>query len=234
MMRSVICMPTYCERDNLRPLVEELRVAAPEVDVLVVDDASPDGTGEVADALAAEHAHVSVIHRTGRPSMSAAYIEGFARALDEGYEIVVQMDADFSHQPRYVPRLIEAAKTADVALGSRYVSGGAVDQWSLGRRVASRAGNVYVGAVLGMPCRDATSGFVAWRRHVLKAVDFPDLVSQGRSFQIELKYRAHRQGFTLTEVPIHFWDRVVGASKLTPGGALGSLVRVMKVRLQGD
>lgn len=233
-MRTVICMPTYCERDNLRPLVEELQQVAPEVDVLIVDDASPDGTGEVADELAAALPHVSVIHRTGPRSMAAAYIEAFARALDEGYEVVVQMDADFSHQPRYLPTLLEGVRGSDVALGSRYVSGGAVDQWSLGRRVASRAGNAYVSAVLGMPCQDATSGFVAWRRHVLQAVDFPDLLAQGRSFQIELKYRAHRQGFTIAEVPIHFWDRVVGASKLTPGSAVGSLVRVMKVRLQGD
>ena len=233
-MRAVICLPTYCERDNLGPLVQEVLEVVPDADVLVVDSASPDGTGQLADELAAQYPRVTALHIPGPGSMAAAYVRGFEAALEAGYDVVVQMDADFSHQPRYLPALIAGLEGADVAIGSRYVAGGGVEQWSLARRVASRAGNVYVGAVLAMPYKDSTSGFVAWKRHVLEAVDFAELHAEGRAFQVELKYRAHRLGYTVVEVPIHFWDRVVGASKLTPRSAVDSLVSVLKFRIKGD
>jgi dolichol-phosphate mannosyltransferase len=233
-MRPVICLPTYCERENLGPLVEEILEVVPGADVLVVDSASPDGTGALADTLAARHPRVKVLHIPGPGSMAAAYVQGFKAALERGYDVVVQMDADFSHQPRYLPGLLDGLQNAEVAIGSRYVEGGGVEQWSLARRVVSRAGNLYVGAVLTMPYKDATSGFVAWKRHVLEAVDFEELHAEGRAFQVELKYRAHRLGFSVVEVPIHFWDRVVGASKLTPRSAMDSMVSVLKFRLKGD
>lgn len=233
-MRTVVCIPTYCERENLRPLVEEIVSTVPTVDVMVVDGQSPDGTGALADELAAEHERVRVVHMDAPGTMATAIMEGFRRALAEGYEQVLQMDADFSHQPRFLTAMLEALEGADVVVGSRYVEGGRVGQWSVGRRVVSRAGNLYVGAMLGTPYRDATSGFVGYKRHVLEAVDFEELDGENRGFQIELKYRAHRLGFTIVEVPIHFWDRVVGSSKLTPKIAVDSFVNVLRVRLKGD
>lgn len=233
-MRTVVCIPTYCERENLAPLVEEIVETVPEVDVLVIDGQSPDGTGALADELADKHGRVQALHMAHTGTMATALAEGFRRALSAGYDQIVQMDADFSHQPRYLRGVLDAFERADVVIGSRYVDGGRVDQWSVGRRVVSRAGNIYAGAMLGMPYRDATSGFVGFKRHVLEAVDFEELEGEGRAFQIEMKYRAHRLGFTIVEVPIHFWDRVVGTSKLTSKNAVDSFVSVLKVRLKGD
>jgi dolichol-phosphate mannosyltransferase len=229
-MRSVVCLPTYNERENLRPLVEEL-LAAAELDVLVIDDASPDGTGRLADELAASEPRVKVLHGPGPRGIAEAYKVGFERALADGYGAIVQMDADFSHQPRYLPALLEALERADVAIGSRYARGGAVEKWSLERRVVSRTANVYASAVLELPCRDTTSGFVAYRRHVLEAVDFAAIAPGGQGFQIALKHRAHRLGFTLEEVPIHFWDRVVGRSKLKPEAVVSAAWQVLRLRL---
>lgn len=233
-MRTVICIPTHNECENLAPLVQEVLVADESVDVLIVDGHSTDGTADIALGLAANHERVHTLQPDAAGSVAMAYAAGFRWALDQGYEQVVQMDADFSHQPRYITRLLDGLQRADVVIGSRYVAGGSVDQWSLARRLVSRAGNAYVSTVLQMPYHDATSGFVAYRRHVLEAVDFDELQGEGRAFQVELKYRAHRLGFTVIEVPIHFWDRVVGASKLTTKNAVDSLVNVMKVRLKGD
>jgi len=233
-MRTVICIPTYNECDNLAPLVEEILASIDAVDVMVIDGHSTDGTADIARDLAKKSDRVSLVQPVAGGSVATAYAEGFRQALRDGYEQIVQMDADFSHQPRYLKHLLEGLQTSDVVIGSRYVAGGSVDQWSLARRLVSRAGNVYVGTVLQMPYQDTTSGFVAFRRHVLEAVDFEELQGEGRAFQVELKYRAHRLGFTITEVPIHFWDRVVGSSKLTTMSAVDSLVNVLKVRLKGD
>ncbi len=229
-MRTLVLLPTYQELRNLEPLVEELLREAPQVEVLIIDDASPDGTGTVADNLAKRLPQVRVIHRDRRMGYASAAKDGFAWALSRGYDQVVQMDADYSHQPRYLPSLLEALRTADVALGSRYVQGGRVEQWSVARRLISRAANGYAGLVLRMPYRDSTSGFVAWKSHVLAAVDFPNIAAQGHAFQIELKYRAHRLGFALVEVPIVFWDRVVGDSKLSPSDMVGSAAQVVRLR----
>jgi len=231
-MRSVVLLPTYNERENLPALVEELRATA-DVDVMILDDDSPDGTGHAANLLAKKDQRVRVIHRPHRQGVAKAYQDGFGRALAEGYGRIVQMDADFSHQPRYLPKILEALDAADVAIGSRYSEGGRVEQWGVGRRVVSRAANAYAGLVLGMPYRDATSGFVGWHRHVIEAVKPESIDSEGHAFQVELKFRAHRLGFTIVEVPISFWDRVVGNSKLTQQNAVASAFHLLRLRVKG-
>lgn len=228
--RTVVLLPTYNEHENLPTLVEEIRATAP-VDVMILDDDSPDGTGTAADLLAKKDSAVTVVHRGARQGVAKAYVDGFGRALAARYDQIVQMDADFSHQPRYLPKLLEALERSDVVIGSRYVDGGRVEQWGLGRRVVSRAANAYAGVVLGMPYRDSTSGFVAWRRHVLEAIEPSTLSAEGHAFQIELKFRAHQKGFTISEVPISFWDRVVGSSKLTQQNAAESALHLVRLRL---
>ena len=232
-VRTVVCLPTYQEVKNLDPLVREVLDVAP-VDVLVADDRSSDGTAEAADRLALESKRVFVLHRQGPRSVARAYVDAFTWALDRGYEEIVQMDADFSHQPRYLPALLESLRTADVAIGSRYVAGGGVDSWSLPRRITSQLGNVYARAVMALPYQDITSGFVAFRRQVLEAIDVTDLSGEQRGFQLALKFRAHRAGFKIVEVPIHFWDRVVGASKLTAGDVLRTAASALKLRAVSD
>jgi dolichol-phosphate mannosyltransferase len=230
-MRTVVCLPTYEERENLPALVEELLRTAP-VDLLIMDDASPDGTGQLADELAAHEPRLRVRHGPGRRGIARAYQEALQAALDEGYDQVVQMDADFSHQPRYLPLLLEALTTADVAVGSRYARGGQVEKWSLSRRLVSSAANLYASSVLQLPCRDSTAGFVAYRRHVLEAIDFGAIASDGAALQVALKYRAHRLGFTVVEVPIHVWDRVVGSSKLDVQAVTSAAWQVLQLRVQ--
>lgn len=175
-----------------------------------------------------------MLHRPHKDGVGRAYVAGFQRALDEGFDRIVQMDADFSHQPRYLPELLAALDHAEVAIGSRYVSGGGVETWGLLRRGVSGLGNTWARRALGMPYRDLTSGFGAFRRHVLEAVDLPSMHSEGYSFQIELKYRAHRLGFTIAEVPIVFFDRVVGQSKINKKTIPEALLRVAQMRLTGE
>jgi dolichol-phosphate mannosyltransferase len=230
-MRTVILLPTYNERENLPALIEEIR-ATVDADLMVLDDESPDGTGHAADLLAKKDPKITVVHRSARAGMSKAYLDGFQRALAADYGQIFQMDADFSHQPRYLPKLLAALESADVAIGSRYVSGGRVEQWGLARRGVSRVANVYAGAILGMPYKDTTSGFVGWRRHALEAISPETITSEGHAFQVELKFRAHKRGLSLVEVPISFWDRVVGSSKLTQQNALESALDLARLRLQ--
>jgi dolichol-phosphate mannosyltransferase len=232
-MRTAIVIPTYNERENLSALVDEL-LETTDAEIRVVDDDSPDGTGEVADGLARRLERVQVLHRPHKDGVGRAYVAGFQRALDEGFDRIVQMDADFSHQPRYLPELLAALDHAEVAIGSRYVSGGGVETWGLLRRGVSGLGNTWARRALGMPYRDLTSGFGAFRRHVLEAVDLPSMHSEGYSFQIELKYRAHRLGFTIAEVPIVFFDRVVGQSKINKKTIPEALLRVAQMRLTGE
>jgi dolichol-phosphate mannosyltransferase len=227
-MRAVICMPTYNERENLAALVEEI-VAGAGVDVLILDDDSPDGTGSVADLLSAKFSGVSAVHRSTKEGLGAAYKDGFARALAAGYDAIFEMDADFSHQPRYLPDLIAALEDADVAIGSRYVEGGSIENCKARRRLISRVSNSAAGALLGLPVRDATAGFVGWKRHVLEAIDFDTIRGEGYAFQVELKLRAHQRGFKMIEVPILFWDRVAGRSKLEAGAAR-AMWRVLRMR----
>ncbi|MGH3031059.1 MAG: polyprenol monophosphomannose synthase [Gaiellaceae bacterium] len=234
-MRLVVCLPTYDERENLEPMVRALGdvLAAHGLDgqVLVIDDASPDGTGEIADRLAAELPHVEVLHRAAKEGLGPAYVAGFRRALSAGADLVLEMDCDFSHDPADLPRLVAATGTADVALGSRYVAGGGVRNWGAARRVVSRAGCLYAQAVLGLSVRDSTSGFKCYRRRVLETIELERISSRGYAFQIETVYRALSAGFSVREVPIVFTDRAEGGSKMGPGIVAEAIVRVPALRL---
>jgi dolichol-phosphate mannosyltransferase len=226
--RAVMVIPTYNEIENLADLVARVRRSVPEVDILVVDDSSPDGTGALADRLAADDSHVRVLHRTRKEGLGAAYIEGFGVALDAGYDVIGEMDADGSHQPEQLARLFEAITDADLVIGSRWVPGGSVVNWPWHRRALSRGGNLYTRALLGMGIRDATAGFRLYRRHTLETVHLDRIQSLGYVFQVELVYRALRAGLRVVEVPIEFVERVRGDSKMTPEVARESLVRITR------
>jgi dolichol-phosphate mannosyltransferase len=232
-----LILPTYNEAENIEPLV---RAVLPELEstgrphtILIVDDGSPDGTGEIADRLAAEFAAVRVLHRDRKEGLGRAYLAGFAEALEGGAELVLEMDADFSHAPRDVPRLIAAAGDADLVLGSRYVEGGGVDNWGLVRRALSRGGSWYARVVLRVPVRDLTGGFKCFRRAALESLNLSGVHADGYGFQIELTYRTIQSGFRVTEVPITFRDRRVGASKMTARIALEAVWKVPVLRLRG-
>jgi len=228
-----IVVPTYNEAETIEPLVGEIRDALPEpARVLVVDDASPDGTGEIADRLAAEDEHVRILHRTGKRGLGPAYVAGFRAALDGGAELIVQMDADFSHDPAEFPKLLAAATDADLVIGSRYVSGGQVTDWGPGRVAISRWGSRYARAVLGLGVHDMTSGFKCWRREALEGVELASVGSQGYAFQVEMTYRAVVAGFRVVEVPITFRDRRVGESKMTGAIVLEAAYRVPVLRMR--
>nr|WP_230203296.1 apolipoprotein N-acyltransferase [Parafrankia discariae] len=213
--RVVVCVPTYNERENLPDTTRRLRQANPAVHLLVIDDASPDGTGKIADELADDDDHIHVLHRPGKSGLGSAYIAGFTWALQHGYDIVVEMDADGSHQPEQLPRLLDALTDADLAIGSRWVPGGTVHNWPRSRLVLSRGANAYVRAALGVPLHDATAGFRAYRADVLRARDLDDVASQGYCFQVDLAWRAWQAGFRVVEVPIDFVERERGASKMS-------------------
>jgi dolichol-phosphate mannosyltransferase len=216
-----LILPTFDEAENLAAIVgaalRVLREAAPEgFTILVVDDSSPDGTGEIADRLAERHPEVEVLHRAERAGLGPAYLAGFARALEAGAGYVLEMDADFSHDPADLARLLDCARgDADVALGSRYVGGGGIQDWGVARRVVSRGGSWYARSVLGLDVRDLTGGFKCFRREVLEAIDLPTVRSKGYAFQVELTYRALERGFRVVEVPITFRDRMHGRSKMS-------------------
>ncbi|WP_248819825.1 apolipoprotein N-acyltransferase [Frankia sp. AgB32] len=213
--RVVVCVPTYNERDNLQDTARRLRAANPTVDLLVIDDASPDGTGDIADALAAEDPHIHVLHRPGKSGLGTAYVAGFTWALEHDYTVIVEMDADGSHQPEQLPRLLAALDHADLAIGARWVPGGEVHNWPRRRLLLSRGANIYVRAALGMPLRDATAGYRAYRADVLRDRDLTGVVSQGYCFQVDLAWQAWRSGFRVTEVPITFVERARGTSKMS-------------------
>jgi len=231
-VRPTICLPTYNEVENLEPMVRTLGEVLPEGGrVLVIDDSSPDGTGELADRLEAELPWVSVLHRLRKEGLGRAYIAGFHRALADGAELVLEMDCDFSHDPRDVPRLIAAVEAgADVAIGSRYVPGGGTENWGLVRRLISRGASLYTRALL-MPVHDPTSGFKCLRREVLERIDLDAIDSMGYAFQIENVYRARRAGFTVVEVPIVFAERQVGHSKMSRKIVLEAMWKVPALRL---
>jgi len=229
--RAVICLPTYDERENLAPILQAIHAVVPEVDVLVVDDDSPDGTGRLADELASRDPRVKVLHRAAKQGLGRAYLAGFAWALERGYGLVLEMDADFSHDPRHLPALLAASRSADVVLGSRYVPGGGTENWGLGRRLVSRGGSLYARAVLQVPVRDLTGGFKCFRREVLEALDLGSVECSGYAFQIELTYRALRRGFRVVEIPIVFADRRVGRSKMSRAIVLEAMGKVWSMRL---
>ena len=233
-MKAVVCLPTYNERENveamLRRLGEVFAESGLDARVLVIDDGSPDGTGEIVERLAAELPFVDVLHRRRKEGLGPAYIAGFRRALADGAELILEMDCDFSHDPADLPGLVAAAETADVVLGSRYVRGGGTRNWGLFRRIVSRGGSLYAQIVLGVRIHDLTGGFKCFRRHVLETIDLDAVRTKGYAFQIEMTYRALRAGFNAVEVPIVFTDRELGGSKMSRGIVLEAIARVPALR----
>jgi dolichol-phosphate mannosyltransferase len=223
-----VCLPTYNERENLERMVRALGEHG--VSVLVIDDNSPDGTGELADRLADELPHVEALHRERKEGLGPAYLAGFQRALADGSDLILEMDCDFSHDPADVPRLIAATEEADLALGSRYVPGGAVGNWGLIRRAISAGGSLYARLLLGVGVRDLTGGFKCYRRTVLETIDLEAITSKGYAFQIETTYRALRAGFRVVEVPITFIDREEGGSKMSKAIVLEGFWKVPVLR----
>jgi len=232
-MRAIICLPTYNERDNLEPMVRALgeQIDTARDRVLVIDDNSPDGTGAVADELAAELPWVDVLHREGKAGLGTAYIAGFRRALAEAAELVLEIDCDFSHDPKEVPHLIATCEAgADLALGSRWVEGGGTVNWGRGRTFVSRGGSFYARTILGVGVRDLTGGFKCFRRTVLETIDLDAIAAKGYGFQIETTYRAIRAGFTVAEIPITFVDRRVGESKMDGSIVVEAMLQVPLLR----
>jgi len=231
----MVCLPTYNERENIEPMLRSLAVVLATLDdearVLVVDDASPDGTGAIADRLAGELPFLTVLHRERKEGLGPAYLAAFRAALASGADLVVTMDCDFSHDPQDVPRLVAAAADADLALGSRYVPGGATANWGLGRRAISRGGSLYARLLLGLPVHDATGGFKCYRRSTLASIGLTGITSKGYAFQIETTYRALRAGCRVVEIPIVFADREVGGSKMSRRIVLEAIWKVPALRL---
>jgi dolichol-phosphate mannosyltransferase len=233
-VRAVVCLPTYNERENLERMLRALGpVLGNGSRVLVIDDHSPDGTGELADRLAAELGYVDVLHRPRKEGLGPAYVAGFRRALADGAELVLEMDCDFSHDPDDVRRLTDAAAAADVVLGSRYVDGGRVENWGVVRRFVSSGGSLYARTILGVPVRDLTGGFKCYRRAVLEAIDLDAIAAQGYAFQIETTYRAIRAGFRVVEIPIRFVDREAGSSKMSKSIVAEAVWKVPALRAAG-
>jgi dolichol-phosphate mannosyltransferase len=224
--RVLVVIPTYNEAENVQIIVDRVRAAVPEVDILVADDNSPDGTGQIADEISAADPAVHVLHRPGKQGLGAAYVAGFAWAREHGYEAVVEMDADGSHAPEQLTRLLTALRDHDAVLGSRYVPGGTVVNWSKRREILSRGGNLYTRIALGVPYRDATGGYRAYRMPVLEKIEIDSVASQGYCFQIDLIWRAHKCGFRVAEVPITFAERERGASKMSSNIVREAFIRV--------
>jgi len=224
--RVLVVIPTYNEAETLEPVVARLRASVPEADVLVVDDGSPDGTGDIADRLVAADQAVHVLHRAEKAGLGAAYIAGFRWALAEGYDVVVEMDSDGSHAPEELPRLLTALREADLVIGSRWVPGGQIRNWPLYRQVISIGGSTYARLLLRFPVRDSTSGYRAFRRQVLEELKLDEVASQGYCFQIDLAWKTWRSGFRVREVPITFTEREVGRSKMSRAIVIEALWRV--------
>ncbi|MEP6652403.1 MAG: polyprenol monophosphomannose synthase [Myxococcales bacterium] len=230
--RTLIVIPTYNEREGLEAIVKAVRSAVPAATILVVDDASPDGTGALADTLAAGDPRVRVKHRASKEGLGPAYLDAFSQALEEGWEYVVQMDADFSHDPGDVPRLLaQLDQGADVAVGSRYVAGGGTVNWGLGRRLISHGGSLYARTILAVPVRDLTAGFKAWKAATLRTISSGEVRAKGYGFQIEMTYRALKAGARVVEVPIRFVDRRIGQSKMSRSIFAEALTIVWRLRL---
>jgi dolichol-phosphate mannosyltransferase len=228
---TLIIVPTYNEVENLQALIPAIHAVVPEAHILVVDDGSPDGTGDIADTFAAGDARVHVAHRSGKLGLGTAYLHGFRWALARDYARVFEMDADFSHQPRFLPDFIRASENADVVLGCRYMPGGGTEDWGLDRQLISRGGNIYARTVLGLPFSDLTGGFKCFTRRALETLDFDGVQSVGYCFQIELTYRAHKAGLKIAQVPIVFPDRRVGESKMSGAIFKEAVLGVWRLRL---
>jgi dolichol-phosphate mannosyltransferase len=231
--RTIVILPTYNEADNLPLIVTAIRNAEPEIHILVVDDNSPDGTGQIADELARLNPSLTVLHRPHKQGLGRAYVAGFAHALSAGYDCIIEMDADFSHAPEDLSRLLKMAQRVPVVIGSRAVPGGRAEGWSHLRGLVSRAGSFYARSILGLPLRDVTSGFKAFRRQALELVDLDSLRSNGYAFQIEMNHACHRAGLPFLEIPIVFRDRTRGRSKMTPGIAVEAAWLVLGLKISG-
>ncbi len=231
MRKTLIVTPTYNEKDNLPRFIDAVRGAAPEAHILIVDDGSPDGTGDIADAIAKKDPNVRVMHRAGKQGLGTAYVQAFTKGLGEGYEQFFEMDADLSHDVKYLPGFFRALDDgADVVIGSRNIPGGGVEGWGLGRHVISKGGSIYSRTILGLPVKDLTSGYKAFSRRALEAIDLPTVRSNGYSFQIEMTFRAILRGMKVKEVPIVFVDRTAGASKMSRKIFLEAVAVVWKLR----
>ncbi len=224
--RIVVIIPTFNECESLAAIVGRVRTSVPEADILVIDDNSPDGTGDIADGLAADDSNLHVMHRLGKEGLGAAYLAGFSWALQHDYAVVVEMDADGSHQPEQLGRLLTALRGADLVLGSRWIAGGGTENWSKSREILSRGGNFYTRTMLGVPLRDATGGYRAFRAETLRKLDLHNVASQGYCFQVDLAWRAVQRGLIVTEVPITFVERAVGTSKMSQRIVVEALWRV--------
>ena len=233
MNTTLVVIPTYNERENLSAIIARVLRSVPGVDLLVVDDNSPDGTGALASALASGHDRIHVLHRAGKEGIGAAYRAGFSWGLDRGYERLVEMDADGSHQPEQLSRLLDRLDTSDVVLGSRWMHGGAVENWPLWRALLSRSGSLYARIVLGLPMRDITGGYRAFTADALRTIGFEQLLSQGYCFQIDMLWRAYKAGLRIAELPITFTERVHGESKMSSGIVMEAIMRVTVWGLRG-
>lgn len=229
-MKTLIIIPTYNELENLRPLIAEIFSYVSQTDILIVDDNSPDGTGKLADELSAENTRIHVMHRAGKLGLGTAYIAGFKYAIEQQYDAAFEMDADFSHDPKYLPNFLEAIEDADLVIGSRYVRDGGTPNWSLLRRFISGGGNIYARFMLGLPIHDCTAGYRCYRRKVLETIDLDTIQSQGYAFQIELVYRVRKHNFKIVETPIIFQDRRVGKSKMSRKIFLEGFIFVFRTR----
>ncbi len=230
--RALIIVPTYNERGNVEEVVQHFLPPLPGGELLFVDDNSPDGTGEVLDRLAAADPRVHVMHRPGKLGLGTAYLDGFRWGLDHGFDYLLEMDADFSHDPSYLPGMLARAEAgADVVVGSRYVEGGGTRNWGWSRKLISRGGSLYARTILGVKLRDVTAGFICYRRSALEAIDLAAITSNGYSFQIEMKYRALQAGLTVVETPIVFVDRRIGQSKMSRKIFVEAMAKVWKLRL---
>jgi dolichol-phosphate mannosyltransferase len=229
-MKTLIIVPTYNELENLPPLLEDIFTYAPQTDMLIVDDNSPDGTGQLAEQIRAQDPRVHVIHRAGKLGLGTAYIAGFKYAIENGYDAAFEMDADFSHDPRFLPDFLKAIEHADLVIGSRYIPGGSTPNWSIIRRFISGGGNRFARAFLGIPVHDCTAGFRCYRRDVLENIGLDTVESQGYGFQVEMTYRVMRQGYKIVETPIVFMDRRIGQSKMSRKIVMEAFTYVLRTR----
>lgn len=230
MSKALVIVPTYNEKENIDRIIPEILDQDPSIDILIVDDNSPDGTGKIADKLSSENKRILVMHREKKSGLGTAYLLGFKYALENGYDYIFEMDADFSHDPAYLPQFLEATKEADLVLGSRYICGVNVINWPMSRLLLSYYANVYSRWVTGLPVKDATGGFKCFKRKVLEQIDLDKVHSEGYSFQIEMSFRAWKRGFKIKEIPIVFWDRRAGTSKMSKKIVREAIWMVWKLR----
>lgn len=233
-MKTTVVIPTYDEKDNVGPMAKAVLAEGAEIDILFVDDNSPDGTGDVIEELMKSEPRIHCLHREKKEGLGRAYVAGFKRAMELGAERIIQMDCDFSHDPKDLPRLIESCDPSEsrLTIGSRYVKGGATPGWPFKRRLISRLGGIFIRTVTGMPLRDPTGGFKCWTRPALELLDIDSVQSAGYSFQLEMNHRAWKRGVAITEIPISFTDRVAGYSKITPGIAVESIKIALRLRFK--